>query len=102
MVNRRKLIGGMAALGAALATRAQVPGRVYRMGYLGYSASSANSKPGDDLPWSAFVLRLRELGFAEGENLVIEQRFAEGSNERRPARSSLTGHKRSSLGWPSG
>ena len=27
-------------------------------------------------------MRLRELGFAEGQNLVIEQRFAEGRNER--------------------
>ena len=27
-------------------------------------------------------MRLRELGFTEGQNLVIEQRFAEGRNER--------------------
>jgi putative ABC transport system substrate-binding protein len=32
--------------------------------------------------WQAFVQRLHELGYVEGRNLVIEQRFAEGHNER--------------------
>jgi putative ABC transport system substrate-binding protein len=82
MVDRRKLIGGAAAFAATRVTWAQMPGRVYRIGYLGFTAGSPSAKPGDDRPWSAFVLRLRELGFAEGANLVIEQRFAEGRNER--------------------
>jgi putative ABC transport system substrate-binding protein len=79
MMDRRRLIGGTAALLAARAARAQVPGRVYRIGYLGYTATN----PADgDRAWSAFVQRLRELGYAEGGNLVIESRFAEGRNER--------------------
>lgn len=78
-MDRRKLIGGIAAFAAARAGWAQTPGRVYRVGYLGYTAAHT---PDDDRAWDAFVQRLRELGFAEGGNLVIEARYAEGRNER--------------------
>src|SRR6188768_3434530 len=81
MVDRRKLIGGMAAFGAALATRAQVTKRVYRIGYLGFTGHQRDT-PEDARIWNGFVLRLRELGFAEHDNLVIEERFAEGRNDR--------------------
>ncbi len=81
MVDRRKLIGGMAAFGAALATRAQVTKRVYRIGYLGFTGHQHDT-PEDARIWNGFVLRLRELGFAEHDNLVIEERFAEGRNDR--------------------
>ena len=79
MMDRREIIGGATAFIAVLAARAQVPGRVYRVGYLGYTATNT---PDDDRVWGAFVQRLRELGFAEGRNLVIEQRYAEGRDER--------------------
>src|SRR5260221_4011518 len=80
MMDRRAvIIGSATAFVAALAARAQVPGRVYRVGYLGYTATNT---PDDDRVWAAFVQRLRELGFAEGRNLVIEQRYAEVRDER--------------------
>ena len=79
MLDRRTLIGGIASLAASLGARAQVPGRRYRIGYLGYTASDT---PSDLRVWDGFVQRLRELGFAEGTNLLIERRFAEGRPER--------------------
>jgi len=77
MMDRRTF--GIAAFAAAFATRAQAPPRIYRVGYLSYTATNT---PQDDLVWGGFVQRLRELGYAEGRNLVIEQRFAEGRLER--------------------
>jgi ABC-type uncharacterized transport system substrate-binding protein len=56
---------------------AQQPKKVPRIGYL-----SLRSAPGDnDL---AFRQGLRELGYIEGQNIVIEWRFAEGKSERYP------------------
>ena len=60
-------------LGAPLAADAQPPGKVYRIGYLGTGSRSAPTHPVD-----AFVRALRELGYVEGQNLVIEYRFLEG------------------------
>lgn len=79
MIARRQLIGGAVAISAALPARAQVPGRLYRVGYLGYTTVNT---PDDERIERAFVQRLRELGFVEGANLVIEWRFAEGRSER--------------------
>lgn len=82
MMDRRKLIGNIAAWVAAVPAWAPSAGaRVSdRLPWL--DGGKPNAKPGDDATWNAFVSRLRELGFAEGGNLVIEQRFAEGRAER--------------------
>jgi len=81
MMDRRKLIGAVAAFTATHAVRAQVPGRIYRIGYLG-ATSPQYDTPAESAIWNGFVSRLRELGFSEGGNTVIERRFADGSNER--------------------
>ncbi len=54
---------------------AQQVGRTYRVGWL-------SSAPRTDPYNVAFEQRLRELGFAEGQNLVIEYRTAEGRIEK--------------------
>jgi hypothetical protein len=52
---------------------------IYRIGMLGSSvAGTAPTGPLHD----ALLGRLRELGYAEGRNLIIERRFTEGRNER--------------------
>jgi putative ABC transport system substrate-binding protein len=53
--------------------------RVFRVGYLGGGVPQNN--PGAD----AWRDEMRRLGYIEGENLVIEWRWAEGHNERLPA-----------------
>ena len=58
---------------------AQTSGQTYRVGYLGFTATNT---PYDDRVWNGFLQRLRELGFVEGRNLVLETRYAEGHNER--------------------
>ncbi len=58
---------------------AQKAGKVYRIGYLGSFGSPTTS------PLSMGVRqRLRELGYVEGQNLVIEYRNAKGKRERYP------------------
>ncbi|MBI3375072.1 MAG: ABC transporter substrate-binding protein [Betaproteobacteria bacterium] len=72
----------MLALGATpLAVIAQQQSRVWRIGFLG-----ARRRPGplahDFL--NAFPQGMRELGYVEGKNLVIEWRSADGTVERLP------------------
>jgi putative ABC transport system substrate-binding protein len=68
----------LGALSAPLAA-AQPTGKVYRIGYLG-AGSATVSQP----PVEAFREGLRELGLVEGQNIVIDYRFAEGSFDRLP------------------
>jgi putative tryptophan/tyrosine transport system substrate-binding protein len=65
---------------APLAATAQQPGKVYRVGFL----SAGFPRPDRDPSVDAFRQGLRELGYVEGQNLVIEYRGAEGRDERLP------------------
>ena len=64
----------LGVLAVPLAADAQQQGRVYRVGYL--AAGSSVSE--------AFRQALRQLGYMEGQNVVIETRFAERKLERLP------------------
>jgi putative ABC transport system substrate-binding protein len=83
MIRRREfitLLGGAAAAWP-LAARAQQSGKVARIGFLG--AASANAA-GYANRIAAFRSGLRDLGYVEGTNLVIEYRWAEEKYERLP------------------
>jgi putative tryptophan/tyrosine transport system substrate-binding protein len=68
------IAGSIAAL--PLAARAQA-GKMPIIGLMGSGTQAAQSQ------WtSAFLDRLRELGWTEGRNIAIEYRWAEGRNER--------------------
>jgi putative ABC transport system substrate-binding protein len=74
------LLGGAAAASSVswpLAARAQQPGNLPAIGFLG---------PPTPFGWShnvaAFVQRLHELGWIEGRTVAIEYRWAEGRPER--------------------
>ena len=76
-MERREFI---ALLGGAVvwpcAVRAQQVGKPRRIGVLGADATVWK-------PWTAaFVARLRELAWIEGDNIAIEYRWAEGSSKR--------------------
>ena len=80
-MDRRAFIGTLAGglLAAPLAAEAQQASRVARIGWLG-----ANPAPGRHMR-EAFLQGLRDLGYVEGRNVVVEYRFAEGKLERYPA-----------------
>ena len=67
-------------LTTALPLEAQQPTKVPRIGYLIASSPSAIAARTE-----AFRQGLRELGYVEGKNIVIEWRYAEGKLDRLPA-----------------
>lgn len=71
---------GLAFIGGPLAASAQTAERVYRLGFLGQTSAA-------DLTRQTAALRqgLRDLGYEEGRNLVIESRWAERKLDRLPA-----------------
>lgn len=77
MDRRGFLLASLGALAAPLAAEAQQA--VYRVGLV----SPLSSVP-EPIQLHAFRQGLRELGYVEGTNLIIETRFAEGRNERLP------------------
>jgi len=81
-MDRRTFISGLAGglLAAPLAVGAQQAGKVYRIGILTNKASD----PAEARLWRAFRSGLRERGWIEGENILIEFRAAEGNTARLP------------------
>src|SRR6266581_8867661 len=80
-MKRREFIAllSIAAMAWPLGASAQQAAKVPRIGYL-----SGNLAANPHLP-EAFRQGLRDLGYVEGRNVVIEYRDAEGKNERLPA-----------------
>jgi putative ABC transport system substrate-binding protein len=81
VIDRRAFLTIVSAslLAAPLATEAQPStGKVWRIGAL------MSLYPSDADPPLAFRQRLRTLGYVEGQNLVIEWRYAQGHDERLP------------------
>jgi putative ABC transport system substrate-binding protein len=77
-VKRREFITLLGSAAAwPLATRAQQPGKVPTIGFLG-----ANNATFERASTDAFVQRLRELGWIENRTVAIEYRWAEGRDER--------------------
>jgi putative ABC transport system substrate-binding protein len=73
------LVAAGALLAAPLATQAQQTSKVRRIGYL-----SAPTRESVEPVVQAFLRALRELGWVEGQTLLIEYRWADGKIERLP------------------
>jgi putative ABC transport system substrate-binding protein len=74
IVKRRhflRLLGGAAA--SPLAARAQQSGKIWRMGFIAH---------GHERFYDALFEGLQERGYVEGQNLIVERRYAEGRAER--------------------
>jgi ABC-type uncharacterized transport system substrate-binding protein len=81
VIDRRTFLAGTGAvlLAAPLTAEAQQAGKVYRIGFLsGSSAVAAKSFV------EQFRQGLRDLGYVEGQNIIIEYRWAEGQLDRLP------------------
>ena len=80
-MDRRTFLGTLSGslLAAPLAAEAQQAAKIARIGYLSIDvAGSVHLR-------EAFLQGLRDLGYVEGGNVVIEYRDAEGKPERLPA-----------------
>jgi len=83
MNTRRKLLAslGVSLLATPFGSFAQQQGKIWRVGFLaGRHVDFLDS----DYNYGPFRQGMRELGYVEGKNLVIEWRSAEGKNERLP------------------
>src|SRR4030095_11412164 len=78
-MNRRESIIALVALGAVPLAEAQQAAKVPRIGFLETNRAASPHTP------EAFRQGLRDLGYVEGRNVVIEFRDAEGKPERFPA-----------------
>ena len=78
MITRRRMVAALGAgvLASPLSSLAQ-PAKVWRIGFLGTASASGYVKETD-----AIRAGLRDLGYVEGRNIVIEYRWAESSPER--------------------
>jgi len=75
-MDRRRLIKLIGiAMAWPIAARAQQPGKVWRMGFIAH---------GHERFYDALFKGLQELGYVEGQNLIVERRYAEGRAERFP------------------
>jgi putative ABC transport system substrate-binding protein len=74
-MRRREFIKflGVATTTWPLATRAQQAGKVWRMGFIAHGHESF---------YDALFEGLREYGYEEGRNLIVERRYARGHAER--------------------
>jgi putative ABC transport system substrate-binding protein len=81
VTTRRRFLGTLAGglLAAPLAAEAQPAGKVTRIGVLEPTSMASNVANLD-----AFRQGLRELGYVEGQNFVVEYRSADGRSERFP------------------
>src|SRR5215813_15435857 len=66
-------------LTVAVATEAQQPNKVHRIGYLSPGDAASDSARSE-----AIRLALRERGYIDGQNIAIEYRYSEGKRDRQP------------------
>ena len=80
-MRRRDFIAVLGGAAAAwpLAARAQQAGKIHRVGFLANDPTIPTQSAG-----RAFLDGLRESGFIEGKNTIIERRFAEATLDRYP------------------
>jgi putative tryptophan/tyrosine transport system substrate-binding protein len=78
-VKRREFITLLGGVSVAwpLAAWAQQTGKVYRIGFLANDPAIPTQPAGQ-----AFLDGLRESGFIEGKNVIIDRRFAEGRGDQ--------------------
>ena len=78
MIRRLLWLLTLLILAATTCTEAQQPTKIPRIGYL------TAATEGQSVRIEAFRQGLRELGYVEGKNIVIEYRYAEGVADRFP------------------
>ena len=77
---------GLGLFCTPLVATAQQPGKVYRIGFLSLLSPPAPSKPdGQQQALQPFWQEMRKLGWSEGQNIVMEERWADMQFERMPA-----------------
>jgi putative tryptophan/tyrosine transport system substrate-binding protein len=82
MLNRRSLLTLSASSLVAVPSGAPAQTKVYKVGLLVNQGATINGKPNPQV--ETFYQGLKQLGYVEGSNLVVDARYPEGRSERLP------------------
>jgi putative tryptophan/tyrosine transport system substrate-binding protein len=90
-MNRRQAIGTL-ALGfvtAPLAAEAQKSEKIARVGILGIGPAPSPQELANSVSTNPFWLSMRQLGWVDGQNMVVERRFGESADQLRTGAADL-------------
>jgi putative ABC transport system substrate-binding protein len=91
VIDRRAFLAGMGAvlLAAPLAAEAQKSERMARVGILGIGTAPSPQELTKSVATNPFWLSMRELGWVDGQNMVVERRFGESVDQLRTGAADL-------------
>jgi putative ABC transport system substrate-binding protein len=81
------LAGGL--VGAPLAIQAKSSGEMVRVGVLGIGPTPSPQELAKSIATNPFWLSMKQLGWAEGQNMVVERRFGETADQLRAGAADL-------------
>ena len=90
VIKRRAfIVGGVAALAAPLAAGAREPDKIARVGILGIGPSPSRQELAKSVSANEFWLSMRQLGWVDGQNMVVERRFGQSADQLRAGAADL-------------
>jgi len=91
MIDRRTFLAGTSAvlLTAPLAAEAQKSEKMARVGILGIGPAPSPQELVKSVSTNPFWLSMRELGWVDGQNMVVERRFGESVDQLRTGAADL-------------
>jgi len=90
LMNRRAFLTALSGLLAApLAAEAQKSERMARVGILGIGAAPSPQELAKSVTTNPFWLSMRQLGWVDGQNMVVERRFGESVDQLRTGAADL-------------
>ena len=95
MITRRAFIGALVGgfLAAPLGAEGQKPGKIARVGLLLVGPALSREEIAKAATTSPFLLGMKELGWVEGQNMVVERRWGESPDQLRAAAADLVRRK---------
>ena len=90
-MDRRAFLAGTGAalLAAPRAAEPQKPGKMARVGVLGIGTAPSPDELAKSVATNPFWLSMRELGWVDGQNMVVERRFGESADQLRAGAADL-------------
>ena len=91
MIDRRTFLAGTGAvlLAAPLAAEAQKSVKMARVGILGIGPTPSPQELSKSVSTNPFWISMRELGWIDGQNMVVERRFGESVDQLRTGAADL-------------
>ncbi len=91
MIERRTFLAGTGAvlIGAPLTAEAQKSEKMARVGILGIGPTPSPEELAQSVSTNQFWLSMRQLGWVDGQNMVVERRFGESAEQLRTGAADL-------------